>query len=80
MDYYLGSIELFPYNFVPMGWSLCDGSILQIQQNTALYSLLGIQFGGNGSTTFGLPNLLTSTLIPGMNFYICVSGIYPIRS
>jgi len=80
MDYYLGSIELFPYGFAPMGWRLCDGSILQIQQNTALYSLLGTQFGGNGTTTFGLPNLLSSTMVTGLDYYICVSGIYPTRS
>ena len=48
MDYFLGQIELFPYGFVPMGWLLCNGQILQIQQYSALFSLIGNKFGGNG--------------------------------
>lgn len=57
MDPYLGEITLFPYNFVPMEYAACNGQIMSIAQNTALYSLLGTYFGGNGSTTFGLPDL-----------------------
>lgn len=57
MDQYLGEIRLFPYNFIPRGWAACDGSILAINTNTALFSLLGTQFGGNGQTTFALPDL-----------------------
>lgn len=53
----LGEIRLFPFDFAPVGWHLCDGSELQIIQNQALYSLLGITFGGNGTTTFNLPDL-----------------------
>lgn len=79
MDYFLGQIELFPYSFVPMGWMLCNGTILQIPQNTALFSLIGNKFGGNGTTTFAIPNLQGGEPIPGMGFYICVSGIYPTR-
>ncbi len=79
MDYFLGQIELFPYSFAPMGWLLCNGAILQIQQNTALYSLIGTKFGGNGTTTFALPNLQGAEPTPGTGFYICVSGIYPTR-
>ena len=56
-DPFLGEIRPFPYNFVPMGWLACAGQLLPIQQYTALYSLLGTQFGGNGTTNFGLPNL-----------------------
>lgn len=80
MDYYLGEIELFPYSFVPMGWLLCNGTTLNIVQNSALYSLIGNKFGGNGTTTFALPNLLNDSPVAGMSYYICISGIYPIRS
>lgn len=54
---FLGQLALFPYNFVPKGWVVCDGSRLQISSNQALFSLLGTTFGGNGTTTFGLPDL-----------------------
>jgi len=57
MDSYLGSITIYAFNWAPMSWALCNGAILQIQQNTALYSLLGTIYGGDGATTFGLPNL-----------------------
>jgi microcystin-dependent protein len=79
MDYYLGDIQLFAYQFVPMGWMLCNGTVLQVQQNTALFSLISNKFGGNGSTTFALPNLTNDTPLSGMNYYMCVSGIYPMR-
>ncbi|WP_448208306.1 phage tail protein [Azospirillum sp. sgz302134] len=57
MDFYLGQITLWAIQFAPQGWALCDGSQLAIAQNQALYSLLGTTFGGNGSTTFNLPDL-----------------------
>ena len=57
MDPFLGQIVLFPYSFAPTGWALCQGQLLPIAQNTALFSLLGTQFGGNGTTNFALPNL-----------------------
>ncbi len=79
MDYFLGQIVLFPYTFTPMGWSLCDGKSILIQQNTALFSLIGNRFGGDGRTNFNLPNLLGAEPIPNMNYYICMSGIYPTR-
>jgi len=79
MDYYLGDIQLFAYTFVPMGWLLCNGAVLQVQQNTALFSLISNKFGGNGSTTFALPNMTNDSPVAGMNYYMCVSGIYPIR-
>ncbi|WP_434090781.1 phage tail protein [Paracidobacterium acidisoli] len=46
-----------PFNFAPIGWALCNGQLIAIAQNTALFSLLGTQFGGDGRSTFGLPNL-----------------------
>jgi microcystin-dependent protein len=54
---FLGEIRMVGFNFAPRGWATCDGQILAIAQNTALFSLLGTQFGGNGQTTFALPDL-----------------------
>ncbi|MEO8515470.1 MAG: tail fiber protein [Flavobacterium sp.] len=56
-DYYLGEIKLVPYNFAPTGWARCDGQLLSIAQNQALFALLGTTYGGNGQTTFALPDL-----------------------
>ncbi len=57
MDFYLGSIVLWPMRWIPEYWAVCDGSLLQIQQYQALYSLLGTVYGGNGTTNFALPDL-----------------------
>ncbi|OYW73769.1 MAG: hypothetical protein B7Z37_20265 [Verrucomicrobia bacterium 12-59-8] len=57
MEPYLGQICLFPYNFVPANWAACEGQLMQIQQNTALFSLLGTVYGGDGRNTFALPDL-----------------------
>ncbi|TJY42784.1 phage tail protein [Cohnella pontilimi] len=57
MDPYVGEIRIFAGNFAPKGWALCDGSLLSIQTNTALFSLLGTTYGGNGKTNFALPDL-----------------------
>ena len=54
---FVGEIRCVGFNYAPVGWELCNGQILQISQNAVLYSLLGIAFGGDGKTTFGLPNL-----------------------
>jgi len=54
---YLGEIRAVGFNFAPSGWAFCNGQLLQIAQNDALYSLLGTTYGGDGTTTFGLPNL-----------------------
>jgi microcystin-dependent protein len=57
MEVFLGSICAFGFNFAPYQWATCEGQVLPIQQYTALYSLIGTKFGGNGTTTFALPNL-----------------------
>lgn len=57
MDNYLGEIRLFGGNFAPVGWAVCNGALLPISQNDALFSLLGTQYGGDGITTFALPDL-----------------------
>ncbi|MGJ8695238.1 MAG: phage tail protein [Verrucomicrobiaceae bacterium] len=54
---YVGQIQTFGFSFAPAGWALCNGQILSIGQNTALFSLLGTTYGGNGETTFALPDL-----------------------
>jgi len=56
-DPFIGQIALFSFNFPPKGWGLCNGQLLPINQNQALFSLLGTTFGGNGITTFALPDL-----------------------
>jgi microcystin-dependent protein len=56
-DPFVGEIRIVPFNFAPVGWALCNGQILPISQNTALFSLLGTQFGGNGQSNFALPNM-----------------------
>lgn len=57
MDPFVAEIRVFPFNFAPKGWAWCDGQLLPISQNTALFSLLGTMYGGNGKSNFALPNL-----------------------
>ncbi len=54
---FIAEVRIFPYNFAPRGWAFCDGQLLPIAQNTALFALIGTLYGGDGRTTFGLPNL-----------------------
>lgn len=54
---FLGEIRMFSFAFAPKGWALCDGRLLPINQNQALFALLGVTYGGNGTTNFGLPDL-----------------------
>jgi microcystin-dependent protein len=57
MEPFLGQIQLFGFGWAPVGWALCNGQLLAISSNTALFSLLGTTYGGNGQTTFALPDL-----------------------
>lgn len=57
MDPFVAEIRIFPFNFAPKGWAFCDGQLLPISQNTALFSLLGTTYGGDGKSTFALPNM-----------------------
>jgi microcystin-dependent protein len=73
-DQFLGEIRAFGFNFPPTGWAQCNGQLLTIAQNTALFSLLGTTYGGNGSTTFALPDLVGSVAMshgqaPGLSLY-----------
>lgn len=56
-DPFVGEIRMVGFNYAPRGWAVCDGQLLPISQNTALFSLLGTQYGGNGQTNFALPDL-----------------------
>jgi microcystin-dependent protein len=65
-DPFVAEIRIFPFNFAPTGWAFCDGQLLPISQNTALFSLLGTYYGGDGKTTFALPNMQGSVAMqPG---------------
>ena len=71
---FLAEIRIFPYNFAPRGWAFCQGQLLPISQNTALFSLIGTTYGGNGVTTFGLPDLRGRVAVhvgqgPGLSNY-----------
>jgi len=57
MDPFVAEIRIFPFNFAPRGWAFCNGQLLSISQNTALFSLLGTTYGGDGVTNFALPNI-----------------------
>lgn len=74
MDPFVGEIKLVPYNFAPTGWALCAGQLMPISQNTALFSLLGTMYGGNGISTFALPDLRGRVALgigqgPGLSLY-----------
>lgn len=73
-DPFVAEIRVFPFNFAPTGWAFCNGQILPLSQNTALFSLLGTTYGGDGKSTFALPNLQGSVPIhpgqgPGLSLY-----------
>lgn len=63
LEDYIGTIQAFGFNFPPRGWAFCDGQLLAISSNTALFSLLGTTFGGDGRTTFGLPDLRGRSMV-----------------
>jgi microcystin-dependent protein len=72
---YIGSVEVWPINFAPVGWALCAGQLQSISQNQALFALLGTNFGGDGVQTFALPNLQSRIPIgvgqgPGLSTYV----------
>ena len=75
-DPFVGEIRLFAFNFAPSGWLACAGQILPISQNVVLYSILGITYGGNGQTTFALPDLRDVTP-RGLQYCISLRGVYP---
>ncbi|WP_199757123.1 phage tail protein [Pedobacter sp. KBW06] len=75
MDEYIGVVKAFAGNFPPRGWQFCNGQIVAIAPNTALFSILGTTYGGNGQTTFGLPDLRGRAPVgwgqgPGLSNYV----------
>ena len=76
---FIGSVALVAFNFAPVGWAFCNGQLLSINQNTALFSLLGTTYGGDGTTNFALPNLNAGALQSGLNYIIALNGVYPSR-
>src|ERR1044071_9496890 len=73
-DQFVAEIRIFAFNFPPKGWAFCDGQLLPISQNTAIFSLLGTVYGGDGKSTFALPDLQGSVPIqqgqgPGLSLY-----------
>lgn len=73
MEQIIGQVQAFAFNFPPVQWAFCDGQIMGIAQNTALFSLIGTTFGGNGQTTFALPDLRGRSIVhpgqgPGLSF------------
>ena len=74
MDPFVAEIRIFPFNFAPKGWAWCDGQLLPLSQNTALFSLLGTTYGGDGKSNFALPDLQGSAPMqpgqgPGLSLY-----------
>jgi microcystin-dependent protein len=72
---FLAEIRIFPFNFAPSRWAFCAGQVIPITQNTSLFSLLGTTYGGNGTSNFGLPNLLGNVPLnvgqgPGLSQYV----------
>ena len=81
METFLGSLMLVPYTIVPVGWARCNGQLMQITQNSALFSLLGTTYGGDGLSTFALPNLMVNDVNGKLlTWIICLAGIYPAQS
>lgn len=80
MEPYIGTVDLFAFSYAPNGWMTCEGQLLQIADYTELFSLIGATFGGDGRTTFALPNLKGKEQVKGMHYCIAVSGNYPPRS
>jgi microcystin-dependent protein len=75
MDVFIGSLMLVPYNFAPLNFALCQGQLLSIASNSALFSLIGTYYGGNGTTNFALPNLQGCVAVgqgqgPGLQAYV----------
>ena len=73
-DQFLAEIRIFPFNFAPTGWAFCNGQLLPISQNTALFSLLGTTYGGDGKSTFALPDIQGSAVMhpgqgPGLSLH-----------
>lgn len=83
MDIYLGTILFFAFDYAPAGygctWAPCQGQLMDIRSNPALFALLGTKYGGDGIRTFGLPNLTDASPSSEMGYFIATSGLFPPR-
>jgi microcystin-dependent protein len=79
IDPFLAEVRLLPYREPPRGWMSCQGQLLPIAQNVALFSLIKNTFGGDERTNFALPNLTQAAVPKGMNYCIALQGVYPMR-
>ncbi len=80
MQPYIGQIELLPYNFAPQGWAACEGQPMPIGETQALFALIGTTYGGDGQTTFALPDLRGTEPTPNSRYCIAVEGLFPTRA
>ena len=79
-DPYVGEVRAMPFGFAPTGWAPCQGQLMPLKGNTALFSLLGTTYGGDGKSTFALPTLAPLQARSGtLQYCICIQGIYPPR-
>ena len=76
-DPFLAEVRMFGGDLAPNGWAQCNGQLMPVSQNAALFSRLGTVYGGDGKTTFALPNLQAS--VPTVNCFIAMRGIFPSR-
>jgi microcystin-dependent protein len=79
---FIGEVETFAFNFCPQGWSTLNGQLLFISQNTALFSLLGTTYGGDGQSTFALPTAKPIFTATGAVLLQCIAlqGVFPLRN
>ena len=77
MEPFLGQIQLIAFNFLPQGWAFAEGQVLGIRDNQSLYVILRTQFGGDGRTTFGLPDLKGKEPLPNTRYCIALEGTFP---
>ena len=82
IDPFLGEVETFAFNFCPTGWTTLNGQLMPINQNTALFALLGTTYGGDGQTTFALPTAKPIFTATGATLLQCIAlqGIFPSRN
>ena len=77
-EQYVGEVRAMPFGFVPQGWAACSGQLLQPSSNAALFALLGYTYGGDGSTTFALPNIPPLQGKQGsLQYCIAIQGLVP---
>ena len=80
IDAIIGEVRAMPYEFVPTGWAPCNGALLHVDGNAALFSLLGDTYGGDGKTTFALPKIPPLAGKEGtLQYCIAVQGTFPLR-